>query len=195
MISFSLRPLLWGALALSAAGPSAWAQADNYPSKPITIVVGYPPGGSTDLTGRVVATELGKALGATVVVENIGGAGGAIGAQKVLGAAPDGYTLLVGANNEVAINRLVSSTVKYQWQDFTPLGLIASQPMVLVASQKTGVKTTEEFIKLVKTRPGQFSYGSSGVGTALHLAGVSRGEAALAAAMRAAIGRCRSQSL
>ena len=171
MISFSLRPLLWGALALSAAGPSAWAQADNYPSKPITIVVGYPPGGSTDLTGRVVATELGKALGATVVVENIGGAGGAIGAQKVLGAAPDGYTLLVGANNEVAINRLVSSTVKYQWQDFTPLGLIASQPMVLVASQKTGVKTTEEFIKLVKTRPGQFSYGSSGVGTALHLAG------------------------
>ncbi len=166
-----LRPCLWGAVALIATSQSAWAQADNYPSKPITIVVGYPPGGSTDLTGRVVATELGKALGATVVVENIGGAGGAIGAQKVVNAAADGYTLLVGANNEVAINRLVSSTVKYQWQDFTPLGLIASQPMVLVASQKTGVKNTDEFIKLVKSKPGQFSYGSSGVGTALHLAG------------------------
>jgi tripartite-type tricarboxylate transporter receptor subunit TctC len=162
-----------GALAMAGLGAlaPAHAQADHYPGKPITIVVGYPPGGSTDLTGRVVAAELGKSLGVPVVVENIGGAGGAIGAQKVLAAAPDGYTLLVGANNEVAINRLISSAVRYQWQDFTPLGLIASQPMVLVASQKTGVKTTDEFIRLVKARPGQFSFGSSGVGTALHLAG------------------------
>ncbi|WP_342131854.1 Bug family tripartite tricarboxylate transporter substrate binding protein [Hydrogenophaga sp. OTU3427] len=167
----ALTHLALAALAWSAASGGALAQTDTYPSRPITVVVGYPPGGSTDLTGRVVATELGKALGATVVVENIGGAGGAIGAQKVLAAAPDGYTLLVGANNEVAINRLVSPTVKYQWQDFTPIGLIASQPMVLVASQKTGVKSTDEFIKLVKSSPGRFSYGSSGVGTALHLAG------------------------
>lgn len=165
-----LRPLALTALALSGTGQLAFAQTD-YPSKPITIVVGYPPGGSTDLTGRVVATELGKSLGANVVVENIGGAGGAIGAQKVLNAAPDGYTLLVGANNEIAINRLVSSAVKYQWQDFTPIGLIASQPMVLVAAQKTGVKSTDEFIKLAKANPGRYSYGSSGVGTALHLAG------------------------
>jgi tripartite-type tricarboxylate transporter receptor subunit TctC len=71
----------------------------------------------------------------------------------------------------VAINRLVSPSIKYQWQDFTPIGLIASQPMVLVASTRMGVKNTDEFIRLVKTRPGQFSYGSSGVGTALHLAG------------------------
>jgi tripartite-type tricarboxylate transporter receptor subunit TctC len=149
----------------------AQAQTDNYPSKPITIVVGYPPGGSTDLTGRVVAAALGKSLNATVVVDNVGGAGGAIGAQKVLNAAPDGYTLLVGANNEVAINRLVSSTIKYSWQDFTPIGLIASQPLVLVAAQKMGVKNSDEFIKLVKTSPGRFSYGSSGVGTSLHLAG------------------------
>lgn len=165
-----LRPLALTALALSSTGQLALAQTD-YPTKPITIVVGYPPGGSTDLTGRVVATELGKSLGANVVVENIGGAGGAIGAQKVLNAAPDGYTLLVGANNEIAINRLVSSTVKYQWQDFTPIGLIASQPMVLVAAQKTGVKSADEFIKLAKANPGRYSYGSSGVGTALHLAG------------------------
>jgi len=149
----------------------AHAQADNYPSKPITIVVGYPPGGSTDLTGRVVAAALGKSLNATVVVDNVGGAGGAIGAQKVLNAAPDGYTLLVGANNEVAINRLVSPTIKYSWQDFTPIGLIASQPLVLVASPKMGVKNAEEFIKLAKANPGRFSYGSSGVGTSLHLAG------------------------
>ena len=101
----------------------------------------------------------------------MGGAGGTIGTQKVTNAAPDGYTLLVGANNEVAISRLVTASVKYEMKDFTPLGLIASQPMVLVASQKSGVKNVEKFISLVKANPGKFSYGSSGVGTALHLAG------------------------
>jgi tripartite-type tricarboxylate transporter receptor subunit TctC len=154
-----------------AAIPAALAQTDAYPSKPITVVVGYPPGGSTDLTGRVVAAELAKILGVTVVVENVGGAGGTIGAQKVASAAPDGYTLLVGANNEVAISRLVSPSVKYTLNDFTPIGLIASQPLVLVASQKTGVKTVDQFMTLVRANPGKFSYGSSGVGTSLHLAG------------------------
>jgi len=149
----------------------AAAQADSYPSKPITIVIGYPPGGSTDLTGRTLANELSKRLGVPVVIENVGGAGGVIGAQKVVNAVPDGYTLLVGANNEIAISRLVSPAVKYQVKDFTPIGLIASQPMVLVASQKSGVKTVEQFLSLVKKNPGRFSYGSSGVGTALHLAG------------------------
>lgn len=150
----------------------AWAQTDAYPSKPITLVVGYPPGGSTDLTGRVLGAELAKRLGVAVVIENVGGAGGAIGAQKVANAAPDGYTLLVGANNEIAIKRLVSpATVKYEAKDFTPLGLIASQPMVLVASPKTGVKNLNDFMKQTQANPGKFSYGSSGVGTALHLAG------------------------
>jgi tripartite-type tricarboxylate transporter receptor subunit TctC len=147
------------------------AQSDNYPIKPITIVVGYPPGGSTDLTGRTIGAELSKKLGVPVVIENIGGAGGAIGAQKVANAAPDGYTLLSGANNEIAISRLVSAAVKYQIKDFTPIGLIASQPMVLVASSKSGVKSVDQFISLVKSNPGKYSYGSSGVGTALHLAG------------------------
>ena len=157
-------------LALLVPVPAA-AQGDSYPNKPITIVIGYPPGGSTDLTGRTLAHELSKRLGVPVVIENVGGAGGAIGAQKVVNALPDGYTLLVGANNEIAISRLVSPAVKYQIRDFTPIGMIASQPMVLVASQKSGVKTVEQFLSLVKKNPGKFSYGSSGVGTALHLAG------------------------
>ena len=157
-------------LALLSAGP-AQAQGDSYPNKPITIVVAYPPGGSTDLTGRSLGQELSTRLGVPVVIENIGGAGGAIGAQKVANAAPDGYTLLVGANNEVAINRLVNSAVKYKPSDFTPIGLVASQPLVLVASQKSGVKNIADFIKLTKAHPGRFSYGSSGVGTSLHLAG------------------------
>ncbi|SFC31272.1 Tripartite-type tricarboxylate transporter, receptor component TctC [Polaromonas sp. OV174] len=172
--SFSMRhaapALLIGAMSALLAMPAA-AQPDNYPSKPITIVVGYPPGGSTDLSGRVLAAEMAKRLGVPVVIENIGGAGGVIGAQKVANAAPDGYTLLVGANNEIAISRLVSPAVKYTLKDFTPIGLIASQPMVLVASQKSGVKNVEQFLSQVKANPGRFSYGSSGVGTALHLAG------------------------
>jgi len=159
-----------GAMTMLAALPAA-AQPEAYPHKPVTIVVAYPPGGSTDLTGRTLAAELSKKLGVPVVIENIGGAAGAIGAQKVVNAAPDGYTLLVGANNEIAINRLVSSSVKYDIKDFTPLGLIASQPLVLVASQKSGVKTVDQFLSLVKQNPGKFSYGSSGVGSSLHLAG------------------------
>ncbi len=144
---------------------------EAYPSKPITVVVGYPPGGSTDLTARTVATELSNKLGVPVVIENIGGAGGSIGAQKVANAAADGYTLLVGASNELAINKLVTKKVKYELKDFTPIGLIASQPLVLVASTSAGVKNVAEFTQKVAQSPGKFSYGSSGVGTALHLAG------------------------
>ncbi len=159
-------------LACGVALVAAPALADaSYPNKPVTIVVGYPAGGSTDLVGRLVANEIEKHLGQTVVVENLGGAGGAIGAQKVANAKPDGYTLLVGANNELAIANLVNKAVKYKISDFTPIGMVASQPMVLVASQKSGVKNAREFIDLVKAKPDATSYGSSGVGTALHLAG------------------------
>ncbi len=167
-----LRALLVPALLLGSLLSQAHAQsATSYPDRPITLVVGYPPGGSTDLTGRAVADQLAKKLGVPVVVENLGGAGGAIGAQKVIRAAPDGYTLLLGANNEIAINRLVSSSIKYSYQDFTPIGLVASQPMVLVASTASGIKTVDQLVQTVRAQPGRLSYGSSGVGTALHLAG------------------------
>jgi len=105
--SSSLAVALCG-LACAASGP---ASAQAYPNKPITMVVAYPPGGSTDLTGRALGVELSNRLGVPVIIENVGGAGGAIGAQKVANAAPDGYTLLVGASNEVAINKLVNGNV------------------------------------------------------------------------------------
>jgi len=165
------RTLIACGAALLAAGPAFADDAASYPNKPVTIVVGYPAGGSTDLVGRLVANEIEKHLGQTVVVENLGGAGGAIGAQKVANAKPDGYTLLVGANNEIAIANQINKSVKYKITDFTPIGLVASQPMVLVASAKAGVKTPREFFDAVKANPAKFSYGSSGVGTALHLAG------------------------
>lgn len=157
--------------AMLAAGPAFADDAAAYPNKPVTIVVGYPAGGSTDLVGRLVANEIEKHLGTTVVVENLGGAGGAIGAQKVANAKPDGYTLLVGANNEIAIANQINKAVKYKITDFTPIGVVASQPMVLVASAKAGTKTPAEFLQSVQANPSKFSYGSSGVGTALHLAG------------------------
>jgi tripartite-type tricarboxylate transporter receptor subunit TctC len=159
------------ATAVLLAGP-AWAQSGPYPTRPITMLIGYPPGGSTDLTGRTVADELARLLKTTVVVENLGGAGGALAAQKLIAAPADGYTLMVGANNELIINQHINRQIKYDGlKDFTPIGLVASQPLVLVASPKAGVKTTAEFVEKVRRQPGQFSYGSSGVGTSLHLAG------------------------
>ena len=159
--------LLLAPAAMQLAFAQAWPAG-----KPITLVVGYPPGGSTDLTARTLGAQLSRELGQTVVIENVGGTGGTIGAQKVASAAPDGYTLLLGSSNEMAISKLVSAAAKYDpLRDFTPIGLVASQPMVLVASSKSGVKTTDEFIKAAKASPGKLSYGSSGVGTALNLAG------------------------
>ncbi|CAN5663290.1 tripartite tricarboxylate transporter substrate binding protein [soil metagenome] len=158
-------------LALALCGLAAQASADTYPSKPITLVVAYPPGGSTDLTGRALGTELSQRLGVPVIIDNVGGAGGAIGAQKVANAAPDGYTLLAGASNELAIAKLISTSVRYEQKDFTAIGLIASQPLVLVTAPTANVKTTDDFLLLIKKNPGKYSYGSSGVGTSLHLAG------------------------
>ncbi len=157
-------------MALAFCAAPAHAQAP-YPNRPISLIVGYPAGGSTDLTGRTLGEALARQLGVPVVIENVGGAGGAIGAQKAVSAAPDGYTLFVGASNEVAIARLINKTVKYNVQDFTPIGLIATQPMVLVTSAASGVKNVDQFIAKVKAAPGKYSYGSSGIGTALHLAG------------------------
>jgi tripartite-type tricarboxylate transporter receptor subunit TctC len=164
------RRLVLGASVASLAAAALPARAQD--GRPITLVVGYPPGGSTDLTARIVGPELGKRLGQTVVVENLGGAGGTLGAQKVATARPDGSTLLLGSNNEMVIHKLINRAARIDGLvDFTPLGLIASQPMLLVASAGTGVKTLDEFLVRVKAAPGKTSYGSSGIGTALHLAG------------------------
>lgn len=173
--------LMGWSLAQAQSGTSTPAAGSDYPSRPITLVVGYPPGGSTDLTARVVGAELAKQLGQAVVIENIGGAGGVLGAQKAAKATPDGYTLLMAANNEVAIAPLVQKRLNLQpLKDFTPIGLVASQPMVLVASasNKDAPKSVGAFLQQVQRQPGRFSYGSSGVGTALHLAGEMTKESA-----------------
>lgn len=165
----------WIAACAAAMGAAlcvpAMAQAD-YPARPVTLVVGYPPGGSVDLVARIIGPSLSRQLGQPVVVENLGGAGGSIGAQRAAKATPDGYTLLVGSNNEMAIGKLVNPALRYDGRrDFSPIGLLATQPMVLVAAPHTGVKNLDDFVRVVKAKPGKYSYGSSGVGTALQLAG------------------------
>lgn len=157
---------------LAVSGPAALA-ASTYPDRPITIVVGYPAGGSVDLNGRVVAETLAKKIGANVVVENQGGAGGTIGAQKVIRAKPDGYTLLVGSLNEIVIASLVNPAVKYNGiTDLQAIGLIGDQPLVLAASKTTDIKNTADLVKVAKSgKSDSYSFGSSGVGTSLHMAG------------------------
>ena len=145
---------------------------ERFPSRPIKLVVGYPPGGSVDVVGRIVADALAQKLEASVVVENVGGAAGAIGAARVAASTPDGYTLLVGSSNELVGTGILNRDQKYDGRkDFTPLVLAASAPMVLVAGTKSGVHSLPEFITMVRHNPGKFSYGSPGVGSTMHFAG------------------------
>jgi tripartite-type tricarboxylate transporter receptor subunit TctC len=149
------------------------AQAQAWPTaKAITLVVGYPAGGSVDLVARTLAEPLGKRLGTQVIVENVGGAGGTIGAQKVVNANSDGYTLLLGSGSEVSIARLFNSAIKYDGQtDLSHIGLVGVTPMVLITHPKVEVKTLDEAINKSKLDPKRYSFASSGIGTPLHISG------------------------
>jgi tripartite-type tricarboxylate transporter receptor subunit TctC len=151
----------------------AHAQSPAWPrGKPISLLVGYPPGGSVDLVARIVAEPLAKRLGTPVVVENIGGAGGTIAAQKAVNAAPDGFTLLLGSGSEVSIARLFNTAVKYNGEtDLTHIGMVGITPMVFVAGPRAGVKTLDEALAKSRREPKSLSFASSGVGTPLHMAG------------------------
>jgi tripartite-type tricarboxylate transporter receptor subunit TctC len=167
---------LTAGLAFVGAAVACWPQtavAQAWPAaKPITLVVGYPAGGSVDLVARIVAEPLGKRLGQQIIVDNTAGAGGTIGAQKVVGASPDGYTLLLGSGSEVSIARLYNPSIRYNGEtDLAPIGLIGVTPMVFVAGPKVGVKSMSDAIELSKRRPGELNFASSGVGTPLHVAG------------------------
>lgn len=164
------RRSLLGAAALGLVLPAA-AQG-SFPSKPLKLVVGYPAGGSVDLAARVVGDGLAARLRGTVVVDNVGGAAGAIAAQRVASAPADGYTLLVGASNELVATRIVNPAQRYDGRrDFTPLGLVATSPLILAARPGLGVKSMADLLELARRQPGKLSYGSSGVGSTLHFAG------------------------
>jgi tripartite-type tricarboxylate transporter receptor subunit TctC len=162
---------LFALVGLSGLWGHGSAAAQPYPNKPITLLVGYATGGSVDLVARAVAPGLSKRLGQPVKVENVAGASGAIAAIQVALADPDGYTLLLGSPAEVGINHLTTRSKFDPLKDTTPIALIGSQPMVLVASKRVPVSNVDEFLSYTAARPGQTTYASSGLGTPLHLAG------------------------
>ncbi|MDI3384393.1 Bug family tripartite tricarboxylate transporter substrate binding protein [Xenophilus aerolatus] len=167
------RACLLAALAVLGVGAATLhlpAEAQAYPSKSITLVVPYPAGGATDAAARLVATQLGQVLGQTVVVDNVAGASGAIAAQKVVRAAPDGYTLLAGTINEVVLAPIVSTGTPYKYQDLAPVGEVGSTPFVLVANPKVAASQIDELLALVRKNPGKVNVGIPGIGTLQHIA-------------------------
>jgi tripartite-type tricarboxylate transporter receptor subunit TctC len=165
------RGFLVGASALSFAGGQASAQA-TYPNKPITLIVPFAAGGSTDIVARLVGQKMGELLGQSIVIDNRAGAGGNIGSTAVARAAPDGYTILMGTISTHALNPAILKTVTFDpVKDFTPISLLAVVPNVMVVHPSFPAKTVQEVIKVLKENPGKYSYASSGVGTPLHLSG------------------------
>ena len=162
------------ALFLAFFGVSALAQApgsSGYPTKPIRLVVPFTPGGSTDVLARAIGQELTKAWGQSVVVENVPGAGGAIGADKVAKAAPDGHTLLMGHIGTLAVNPSLYPRLPYNpVKDFAPVAWVARVPNVLVVHPSVAARNVKELVALAKSRPGQLNYGSGGNGSAANLA-------------------------
>lgn len=157
-------------LALAAGVVSAVAHAE-YPDKPIRFIVPFPPGGAVDVLGRVSAKMISDATHQSVVVDNIGGAGGAIGSKMAAQSAADGYTLLMGSTSSLSINPLYQKVGYDPVKDFTPITLVASVPHVLVVDPALPVKTLQEFIAYARARPGKLNFASSGPGTPHHVAG------------------------
>jgi tripartite-type tricarboxylate transporter receptor subunit TctC len=156
--------------ALVAFTLGAPAQAEDYPSHPVTVVVPYAAGGGLDLIARLLAQKLTDKIGQSFVVENRLGAGGVIAANSVAKAAPDGYTILAGSSTQLAIQVTLHKKLPYDAaNDFVPLALVASVPFVLIVNPSLPVKTAGDLIDLAKAKPGQLSFGSSGVGGPPHL--------------------------
>src|SRR5213592_4909339 len=159
-----LIPLLCAAFTVSAQPP------DPYPSKPLRFILPFPPGGPTDILGRLIGERLASSLGQPVIIENRGGAGGNVGAEAAAKSAPDGYTLVLVAPS-LAISPSLYSKLNYDpLRDFAPISLVATVPNVIV-TQPALAPTLQEFIALAKAKPGGMNFGSGGSGTSNHLAG------------------------
>jgi tripartite-type tricarboxylate transporter receptor subunit TctC len=155
--------------ALAAALP-AFAHAQSWPTQPVRVMVGFPPGGTTDVIGRLTANELSEQLGKPFVVENRGGASGTIGAGVVAKSAPDGHSLILVPSTHGTARALYAS-LPYEESDFVAIGLIASTPYVFVVHPDFPAKSFGELIKLLKANPGKYNYASTSPGTAQHLGG------------------------
>lgn len=159
------------ALSLSVVAGSAAASPGAYPDKPVRVVVGYAPGGATDVIARLVAQKLSTQMGQQFIVDNKAGANGNIAAETVARAAPDGMTLYVAAINN-AINPALYNNLSFNFErDFAPVALIATVPNILVVHPSVPAKTVKEFIELAKKKPGELNFASSGSGSSIHMSG------------------------
>jgi tripartite-type tricarboxylate transporter receptor subunit TctC len=148
------------------------ALAQAWPSKPIRLVVPYPPGGSTDLLARTMGQKVGEALGQQVIVDNRAGAGGMLGSEIVARAAPDGYTILLGTGATHGLTLLLSKAIPYDpVKDFTPITAAVEVPIILCVSLQVPASTAKELVDYAKKNPGKLAYGSSGTGSPHHLSG------------------------
>src|SRR5215471_13241730 len=154
--------------ALLVAGATAAAQ--DYPSRPITLIVPYAAGGGNDLMARTAAEKMGKSLGQQIVIENRGGAGGSIATRQVAKAAPDGYTLGLGGTGTLAIDPTLYANVGYDpRKDFAPIGLIATSALVVCVHPSLPVRSVSDLIAQAKREPGKLNYASAGTGSGIHL--------------------------
>jgi tripartite-type tricarboxylate transporter receptor subunit TctC len=160
------------ALALAAGATSASAAPPPFPQKPIHIVVGYSPGGTTDIIARLIAGPLAAELGQSVVVDNRPGAGGNIGAEYVARSAPDGYTLQMGTAGNMTVNPSIYKHLQFDTiKDFQAISLIATVPNLMVVNRNVPAKSVREFVAWVKKQPGKVFFASSGVGNTPHMTG------------------------
>jgi tripartite-type tricarboxylate transporter receptor subunit TctC len=165
-----MRKLLLAALSLIAWG-IAGATAQTYPARPINMIVPFPPGGLSDVVGRIVAEGMRGALGQSVIIENVGGATGSIGTGRVARAAPDGYTLALGIWNTHVANGVAYSLAYDVVEDFVPIALLADAPLVILAKKDVPAKDLKELVAWLKANPNK-SMGTVGVGSPVHLLGV-----------------------
>jgi tripartite-type tricarboxylate transporter receptor subunit TctC len=165
------RAIQAGVVASLVVCAMATGHAQNYPTKPIRIVVPFAPGGGGDLVARTVAAKLTEGLGQPVVVDNRAGAAGSIGADIAAKSPPDGHTLLLGSNGPLAINPSLYAKLPYDAaRDFAPVSLVTVMPFVLVVHPALPVRAVKELIALARSRPGELNYGSPGNGSSTHLA-------------------------
>ena len=156
--------------AIAAAAAALSAAAQTYPSRPVRLVIPYPPGGGTDVMGRRIAQELTGRLGQSVVVENVGGAGGNLGMRQVAQSTPDGHTLVLALTSQWAVNVSVFPKLPYDpLKDFEQVTTLAVAPYILITHPSVPAASTAELIALVKKMPGKLSYGSAGNGSGQHL--------------------------
>jgi tripartite-type tricarboxylate transporter receptor subunit TctC len=165
------RGIFFGALGAAAIAMSFHALAQTYPAKPIRLVVGYTTGGPTDTTARMVAQKLSELVGQPVIVENRAGASGTLGKERVASSPPDGYTLLVMSSGDAIVQALFAKAPRDLELGFAPVSLAATGTYVLIVHPSVPVRNVKELIALARANPGKLTYGSSGVGSSVHLAG------------------------